>query len=90
MNCLKCSQLIESLFGKLKSLEREQSKSSFTSLVLSMGAMVSKKTTEVLKKALESVNTNMINEWSREKIGTTIQVQRRELYALKSGTKAGL
>ncbi len=87
---LHSSQLIESLFGKLKSLEREQSKSSFTSLVLSMGAMVSKKTTEVLKKALESVNTNMINEWSREKIGTTIQVQRRELYALKSGTKAGL
>jgi len=87
---LHSSQLIESLFGKLKSLEREQSKSSFTSLILSMGAMVSKKTTAILKKALESVNINMINEWSREKIGTTIQVQRRGLYALGNGTEYGL
>jgi hypothetical protein len=80
---LHSSQLIESLFGKLKFLEKEQSKSSFTSLVLSLGAMVSKKTTALLKDALESVNINMINEWSRENIGTTMQVQRRELYGLE-------
>jgi len=30
---LHSSQLIESLFGKLKSLEKEQSKSSFTNLI---------------------------------------------------------
>ena len=80
---LHSSQLIESLFGKLKSLEKEQSKSSFTNLILSMGAVVSKTTTDVLKKALESVNVNMINKWSKEKIGTTIQAQRKELYKLK-------
>lgn len=80
---LHSSQLIESLFGKLKSLEKEQSKSSFTSLILSIGAVVTKTTSDVLKKALETVNVNMINEWSNEKIGTTIQAQRKKLYKLK-------
>jgi hypothetical protein len=80
---LHSSQLIESLFGKLKSLEKEQSKSSFTSLILSIGAVVSKRTSAVLKKALETVNVNMINEWSKKKVGTTIQAQRKKLYKLK-------
>jgi len=80
---LHSSQLIESLFGKLKSLEKEQSKSSFTSLILSIGAVVSKTTSDVLKKALETVNVNMINEWSKEKVGTTIQAQRKKLYKLE-------
>jgi hypothetical protein len=80
---LHSSQLIESLFGKLKFLEKEQSKSSFTNLILSVGAMVSKITTTGIKKALETVNIDMINKWSKEKIGTTIQAQRKELYQLE-------
>ncbi|SFV63278.1 hypothetical protein MNB_SV-12-1595 [hydrothermal vent metagenome] len=80
---LHSSQLIESLFGKLKFLEKEQSKSSFTNLILSVGAMVSKTTTTGLKKALETVNVDMINKWSKKKIGTTIQAQRKELYGLE-------
>ena len=80
---LHSSQLIESLFGKLKFLEKEQSKSSFTNLILSVGAMVSKTTTTGIKKALETVNIDMINKWSKEKIGTTIQAQRKELYQLE-------
>jgi len=59
------------------------SESSFTSLVLSVGAMVSKTTSTVLKTALETVNLTMINKWSKDKIGTTIQVQRKELLKLK-------
>ena len=80
---LHSSQLIESLFGKLKFLEKEQSKSSFTNLILSVGAMVSKNRTTILKEALEKVTNKMIDRWSKEKIGTTIQAQRKELYSLK-------
>jgi len=79
---LHSSQIIESLFGKLKFIEKEQSRSSFTSLILSVGAMVSKKTSDVIEKALESVNINMIYKWSKEVIGTTVQSQRNELYQL--------
>jgi hypothetical protein len=80
---LHSSQIIESLFGKLKFLEKEQSKSNFTSLVLSMGAMVSKSTPDILKKALESVNVKKIKQWTKEKIGITIQAQKKELHKLK-------
>ncbi len=80
---LHSSQLIESLFGKLKFLEKEQSKSSFTNLILSVGAMVSKNRPTVVKEALEKVTNKMIDKWSNEKIGTTIQAQRKELYSLK-------
>ena len=45
--------------------------------------MVSKITTTGIKKALETVNIDMINKWSKEKIGTTIQAQRKELYQLE-------
>jgi hypothetical protein len=79
---LHSSQIIESLFGKLKFIEKEQSRSSFTSLILSVGAMVSKKTTSVIGKALEAVNVDMIYKWSKKVIGTTVQSQRNELYQL--------
>jgi hypothetical protein len=80
---LHSSQLIESLFGKLKFLEKEQSKSNFTNLVLSMGAIVSKTTPNILKKALESVNVNSIKKWTKEKIGFSIRTQKKEFYNLK-------
>ena len=79
---LHSSQIIESIFGKLKFIEKEQSRSSFTSLILSVGAMVSKKTTSVIGKALEAVNVDMIYKWRKEVIGTTVQSQRNELYQL--------
>jgi hypothetical protein len=80
---LHSSQILESLFGKFKFLEKEQSKNSFTSLILSIGAMVSKITADILKKALETINIDMINKWCKEIIGITVQVQRKELYELE-------
>jgi len=80
---LHSSQILESLFGKFKFIEKEQSKSSWTSLILSIGAIVSKTTTDILQKALETINIDMINKWCKNTIGTTIQVQRKELYGLE-------
>ena len=79
---LHSSQLIESIFGRLKFLEKDQSKNSFTSLILSVGAIVSKRTKPILKNALESVKLDMIANWTKKKIGTTVQMQRNELYQL--------
>ncbi len=79
---LHSSEILESLFGKLKFLEKEQQRSSFTSLLLSVGAMVSKTTESIIKTALEAVTISMIDKWCKEKIGVTIQAQKRELYRL--------
>lgn len=76
---LHSSDILESLFGKLKFLEKEQSNSSFTSLILSVGAMISKTTESIVTTALETVSIPMIDKWCKEKIGLTIQAQKMEL-----------
>jgi len=78
---LHSSEILESLFGKFKFLEKEQSKSSFTNLLLSIGAMVSKTTQSTILTALETVTIPMIDTWSKSKIGMTIQAQKKELYS---------
>jgi len=79
---LHSSEIIESIFGKFKFLEKDQQRSSFTSLLLSIGAMVSNKGEAIVKTALETVTIPMIDKWSKEKIGVTVQTQKRELYGL--------
>lgn len=86
---LGSSEIIESVFGKQKILEREQSKSGFTELVLGIGAYVSTTTEEVVIKAMESTQTKTITEWAKENIGNSLQSDRKALfnYSKKSEQK---
>lgn len=77
---LGSSEVIESIFGKLKRIERDQARSGFTALVLSIPAMVSTTTHDVIHKALETVATNKVAEWSKSFLGKTIQAQRKEAF----------
>jgi hypothetical protein len=52
---LGSGEVIESVFGKLKRIEQDQARSGFTGLLLSVAAMVSQTTAEVVQKALETV-----------------------------------
>ena len=47
--------MIESVFGKFKSLEQDQVKSGFTSLLRSLAATVSKITKDTIEKAMKTV-----------------------------------
>lgn len=78
---LGSSEVIESVFGKLKRLEQEQARSGFTGLILSIGAMVSTTTKEVIQKALETVPTKQILIWCKEKLGQSVQAKRRKAFA---------
>jgi hypothetical protein len=80
---LGSSEIIESIFGKLKEVEKDQSKSGFTGLVLIMAAMVSTTTIEVIQKALETVPTQKVIDWCKKHIGQSVQAKRKEF--LKSG-----
>ena len=60
------TEVLESCFGKLKALEDGQSKSGFTGLVLSLGAMVSKWTAESIGEALERCRVRDVLDWCRE------------------------
>ena len=73
---LGSSEIIESVFGKMKRLENDQSKSGFTVFILSLAAIVSKTTTEVVHKALETVPTHKVHEWFKNNIGKSVQAKR--------------
>ena len=74
---LGSSEIIESVLGKLKRLEHNQAKSGFTGLVLSAAAVVSETTREVVQKAMETVPTKKVLEWTREHLGQSVQAKRK-------------
>jgi len=74
---LGSSEIIESVLGKLKRLEQNQAKSGFTGLVLSVAAVVSKTTREVVQQAMETAPTKKVLEWTREHLGQSVQEKRK-------------
>ncbi len=78
---LGSSEIIESVLGKLKRLEQDQSKSGFTGLLLALCATVATTTTDVIHQALETVPTNTIIAWCRKNLGQSVQAQRRRAFA---------
>lgn len=76
---LGSSEVIESVFGKLKYLEKDQSKSGFTVLLLGLAASLSSTTIEVVQKAMESVPTKKVFRWFKDNIGQSVQSKRKEV-----------
>lgn len=84
------SEVIESVFGKLKRLEQDQAKSGFTSLLLSLAAMLSTTTPNVVQVALETVSNKELRLWQKNVLGKSIQAKRREAFALPLNTESKL
>jgi len=76
---LGSSEIIESVFGKLQRIEGDQEMSGFTGNVLSVCAMVSKTTLEMIKNAMKTITTPFLNEWCIENLGDSIQCQRKKI-----------
>lgn len=81
------SEVLESVFGKLKYLEGDQAKSGFTGLLLSIPAMVSKTTGEVIHQAMEMVSTKKVLDWCHKHIGKSLQAKRREAFKFHGETE---
>jgi hypothetical protein len=75
------TEALESCFGRLKQLEKDQNRSGFTGLLLGIGALVSQTSTEVVKKALEMCPMKVVWSWCKQRIGETVQAKRRLAYA---------
>jgi hypothetical protein len=76
------SEVIESVLGKMKRLEQNQSKDGFTGLILGLSALVSTTTNTVIQKAMEAVSTKQVETWCQETLGRTIQATRRQAFAI--------
>jgi hypothetical protein len=73
------SEIIESAFGKLKTLDRECGNSGFTSSILGIGACFGKLDFEQVKEAMEKISDKDVEKWKIEKVGETQQSKRRKL-----------
>ena len=74
------SEVIESVLGKFKQMEQDQVKSGFTGLLLSVAAMVSTTTNQVVLKALETVPTKHVLAWCKKTLGQSVQAKRKEAF----------
>jgi hypothetical protein len=84
---LGSSEIIESVLGKLKRLEQNQAKSGFTGLVLGAAAVVSETTREVVQKAMETVPTKKVLEWTRENLEQSVQAKRKIAFSNTKNTE---
>ena len=76
------TEVLESVFGKYKQLEGEQSRGGLTSLLLSLGTLVGQTTTTMIQQAMESCPLKCVLRWCKDKLGKTVQSQRREASAM--------
>jgi hypothetical protein len=76
------TQVLESCFGTLKALEKEQSRSGFTSLALGLPALLGKVTREVVRHCLASTPVKAVRRWCAENIAGSLQSKRGQVYRL--------
>lgn len=73
------TEVLESLFGKLKFMEREQTAFGFTSLVLAASACVGPTDDKTVEESIKTINVSEIDKWAEKEIGGSIQSQRRTI-----------
>jgi hypothetical protein len=74
------SEILESSFGKWKSLEGEHAKGGFTQLLLGYAALLGETTSELIGRALEATPMKHVSQWFREHLGVTLQAKRTVAY----------
>ena len=85
---LGSSEVLESLIGKAKQLEGQQSKSGFTKMILGLAASVSDITETTVNAALSAVTVKQVVDWIRSHLGLSVQGQRQHAFAkVFTGTK---
>ncbi len=84
---LGSSEVIESVFGKFKYMQREHEKGSLTGMVLAIPAMVSQTTQEVVLRALEAVPVEKVRTWIKKTFGKSARVKRKEAFSIPANTE---
>lgn len=75
------TEVLESVFGKWKTLERQESRNGITTLVLSLGSLVGQWPISRIKAALEATPIKHVVEWCHEHLKSSVQSQRRLAFA---------
>jgi hypothetical protein len=68
---------LESLFGKWKTLERQESQSGITGLILSLGALLGAWPSPRIQATLEATPVKQEVRWCQDNLPSSVQSQRR-------------
>jgi hypothetical protein len=71
------TEVLESCFGKMKQLEKQQSRGGFTTLLVSFGALLADTTTKAVNAAMKGSATKDVLAWCKKHLGTTLFAQRK-------------
>lgn len=81
------SEVIESVFGRGKRMEGQQSRSGFTTQLLAMAACVVKPTKQMVIDALRTCRTKHLAQWREDYLGQSLQSRRRQDLGTKARTE---
>ena len=79
---LGSSEIIESVIGKYKGLQRDQVKGGFTGMLLGLAASVSDFSIDTVQKALTVVSTKNVWYWIKNNIGKSVYSKRKEIHMI--------
>lgn len=71
------SEIIESLIGKSKQIQGQHSRGGFTKMVLTIGSCLCELSEKVVWQSLQAVREIDVRNWTKEALGTTLGVFRR-------------
>jgi hypothetical protein len=74
------TEILESSFGKLKHLERQQSQDGMTGLMLAVGAIVGTCTETDLRAALDATPQKKVDNWVEKVLGHSMQWLRKQFF----------
>jgi hypothetical protein len=75
------TEILESLFGKWKSLERQESQSGITELIVSLGSLLGEWTTSRIQAALDATPVKHVVSWCQHNLPPSVQSQRQQALA---------
>lgn len=82
------TEILESSFALYKQLERQHSKSGFTSLIATFASLLRPATPAAIRSALERVKVKDVREWLQKNLAKTLTAKRLTTYREFNATQA--
>lgn len=74
------TEILESLFGRFKQLERQHSKGGFTRLIGAIPALCKTVTASMVRECFSRLNSKELRQWIADQLGTTLTARRKAAY----------
>lgn len=74
------TEILESLFGRFKQLERQHSKGGFTRLIAALPTLCMRVSSEAVRNGFGRVSSPDVRKWIADTLGTTLTARRNAAY----------